>query len=117
MSLETLVGCFVVMMVLWGHITPQLMREIMSLLKDGLELFKEGHLDTGHIDKLAGLGSCGNYSNNIWSDFKRMLPAPKLGRLQMVQFPLNIQRWANLSDLFRCCCLTLCLLPFMSIIQ
>lgn len=77
------------MMVLWGHLSPQLMQKIMSLLKADLALFQDGCLDTAHIDKLAGLGCNGTYPNNIWSQFKAMLPQPKLPKLQMIWLPMK----------------------------
>lgn len=64
-------GFTLVMMVLWGHITPQLLQKVLSLLKSDLQLFEEGRLDTNHIDKLAWLGSDGDYSNPVWRDWKK----------------------------------------------
>ena len=77
------------MMVLWGHMTPQIMQKVMSLFKQDLAVFQDGCLDTKHIDRLAGLGTNGTHPNNIWSQFKNMLPEPKLPNLQMVWLPMS----------------------------
>ena len=77
------------MMVLWGLISPQLLQKVMSLYKADLKLLAEGKLDVKGIDKLAGIGSNGSYPNHIWRDFKKLLPVPKLPKLQMVQFPMK----------------------------
>ena len=77
------------MMVLWGHITHQLLQKVMSLLKSDLKLFEEGRLDTDHIDKLAGLGSNGVHSQNVWTELKKVLPEPKLPKLQFIQLPMK----------------------------
>ena len=66
-----------VMMVLWGHISPQLLQKVMKLMQADLQLFKEGNLDTNGIDNLAKLGSSGAYPNNMWADLKRILPKRK----------------------------------------
>ncbi len=78
-----------VMMVLWGHISPQLLQKVMSKLQADLKLYKEGSLDVNGIDKLAGLGSTGAYPNNTWSELKRMLPVPKLPELHIFDFPMK----------------------------
>ena len=77
------------MMVLWGLISPQLLQKVMSLYKADLKLLAEGKLDVKGIDKLAGMGSNGSYPNNIWRDFKKLLPVPKLPKLHMVQLPMK----------------------------
>ena len=73
------------MIVLWGHITPQPLQKVMSLLTSDPKLFEEGRLDTNHIDKLAGLGSNGVYSNHVWAQLENILPQPKPPKLQMIQ--------------------------------
>jgi len=78
-----------VMMVLWGHISPQLLQKVMKLMQADLQLFKEGNLDTNGIDNLAKLGSSGAYPNHMWRDLKRILPKPKLPELHIFQFPLK----------------------------
>ena len=77
-----------VMTVLWGHMSPQLVQKVMSLYKADLKLLAEGCLDLNSIDELAAMGSNGSYSQNIWRDFLRLLPKPKLPRLQLVRLPL-----------------------------
>ena len=59
-----------VMQVLWGHINPQLMQKPMALMTDDLKLHDDGLLDVNSIDKLAGIGSKGQHSNNCWRDLK-----------------------------------------------
>ena len=78
-----------VMMVLWGLISPQLMQKVMSLYKADLKLLAEGRLNVDGIEKLAKLGSNGTYSQNIWRDFKKILPVPKLPKPLMISFPLK----------------------------
>ena len=68
--MKSRVGFSLVVMVLWGHTTPQHLQKVMSLLKSDLKLFEAGRLDTNHIDKLAGLGSDGVYPNNMWTQLK-----------------------------------------------
>jgi len=43
-----------VMMVLWGHISPQLMQKVMALMSADLKLHSEGLLDVNGIEKLRG---------------------------------------------------------------
>ena len=78
-----------VMMVLWGLITPQLLNKVMLLLVKDLELLQAGKLDVSGIHKLAKMGSSGHHSQHIWRDFVQLLPKPKLPKLQMVMFPLK----------------------------
>ena len=54
-----------VMMVLWGCISPQLLQKVMSLYLADLKLLEEGCLDVNGIQKLAKMGSNGTYSQNI----------------------------------------------------
>ena len=89
----------VVMMVLWGEISPQLMRKVMHLFKDDLALFEDGCLDTDHIDKLARLGCYGQYPENVWSQFKALLPQPKLSNLTMVWLPLKHTTLGKITEL------------------
>jgi len=77
-----------VMMVLWGHLSPQLLQKVMFLYKADLKLLEEGCLDLKGVDALAKMGSNGHYSNHIWRDFLKLLPKPKLPRLQLVLLPL-----------------------------
>ena len=46
-----------VMQMLWGHISPQLMQQTMAMVTDDLKLHDDGLLDVNSIDKLAGIGS------------------------------------------------------------
>ena len=78
-----------VMMVLWGHISPQLLQKVMSLYLADLGLHDAGCLDVNGIRKLAKMGSDGIYSQNIWRDFKALLPAPKLPKPLMLKFPVK----------------------------
>ena len=77
------------MMVLWGHVSPQLLRKVMELLHQDLQLHGEGHLDVDHIKKLAKLGHWGQYPNNVWTELKKILPTPKLPRLHFVWLPFK----------------------------
>ncbi len=77
------------MMVLWGHMSPQLLQKIMALLVQDLKSHAAGTLDTDHIDKLAGLGANGTYPNHIWGQFKRLLPQPKLPNLHYIWLPMK----------------------------
>ena len=67
-----------VMMVLWGLVSPQLLQKVMALYKADLELLGAGKLDVSGIHKMAGLGSNGNLPNHCWRDLKRILPAVEL---------------------------------------
>ena len=78
-----------VMMVLWGHISPQLLQKIMQLFQEDLQLFKAGNLKVDGIDKLAGLGSKGMFPNNVWRDFKAILPKPRIPKLFQRQLPMK----------------------------
>ena len=48
---------YLVMMVLWGQISPQLLRKVMALMHDDILLYKDGLLDVSGIEKLKGIGS------------------------------------------------------------
>ena len=94
MSLEALwcggvVFLFMVMMVLWGFISPQLLQKVMSLYLADLKLLEAGCLDVSGIQKLAKMGTNGTFSNNIWRDFKTLLPAPKLPKPLLIHFPIK----------------------------
>jgi hypothetical protein len=78
-----------VMMVLWGHISPQLLQKVMKLMRDDLELFKQGKLDVNGIDKLKNLGTTGSHPNNCWRDLKKLLPVPKLPKLHRLLLPMK----------------------------
>jgi len=78
-----------VMMVLWGHISPQLLQKVMALMHDDLQLYKAGLLDVNGIDKLRGIGSKGSHSNTCWRDLKNLLPVPRLGKLQRIMLPMK----------------------------
>jgi hypothetical protein len=60
-----------VMMVLWGHQSPQTLQKVMELFRADLKLHKEGHLDLNGIDKMMGIGSKGQHENNCWRDLKK----------------------------------------------
>ena len=57
-----------VMMVLWGLISPQLLQKVMLLYKADLELLEAGKLDVSGIHKMAGLGGNGRHAQNVWRD-------------------------------------------------
>ena len=78
-----------VMMLLWGHISPQLLQKVMALMHDDLLLYKEGKLDVNGIEKLKGIGSKGIYPNNCWRDLKKLLPVPKIGKLFRLMLPMK----------------------------
>ena len=78
-----------VMMVLWGLISPQLLNKVMLLLVKDLELLQAVKLDVSGIRKLAKLGSSGGHPEHTWRDFCQFLPKPKLPKLQKVMFPLK----------------------------
>ena len=87
-----------VMMVLWGLITPQLLNKVMLLLVKDLELLEAGKLDVSGIHKMASLGSNGTLPNNCWRDLKAILPAVKLPSPKAMLFPLkhtNLGRFAE----------------------
>ena len=77
------------MLVLWGSISPQLMQKVMSLYLDDLKLYDADCLEVSGIQKLAKMGTNGTFSSNIWRDFKTLLPAPKLPKPCMLQFPIK----------------------------
>jgi len=78
-----------VMMVLWGHISPQLLQKVMALFHADLLLHKEGQLDTNGIEKLKGLGSKGSHPEHCWRDLKHLLPVPRLGKLFRLMLPMK----------------------------
>ena len=87
-----------VMMVLWGLISPQLLQKVMLLYKADLELLEAGKLDVSGIHKMAKLGCSGRFPNNVWGELKTLLPKTHLPKLQMVLFPLkhtNLGRFAE----------------------
>ena len=87
-----------VMMVLWGLITPQLLNKVMLLLVKDLELLQAGKLDVSGIHKMARLGSNGNHPEHCWRDLKAILPAVKLPSPKLMLFPLkhtNLGRFAE----------------------
>ena len=77
-----------VMMVLWGHFTPQTLQKVMGLMSADLKLHKEGRLDVAAIDKLGGIGSNGSHPNNCWRDLRKLLPVPKLPKLHRLLLPM-----------------------------
>ena len=77
------------MMVLWGHISPQLMRKVMFLMDQDLQAHKEGVLNVAGIKHLGGLGHNGQYPQNVWTELKRCLPKPKLPALQSFWMPMK----------------------------
>jgi len=78
-----------VMMVLWGHISPQLLQKVMGLFSDDLRLHKAGTLDVSGIDKLRDIGSKGEHPNNCWRDLLTLLPKPNLPKLHRLLLPLS----------------------------
>ena len=87
-----------VMMVLWGLVSPQLLQKVMALYQADLKLLEEGKLDLKGIEKLAKLGTSGQNPNTCWRDLKAILPAVKLPSPKVVLFPLkhtNLGRFAQ----------------------
>ena len=87
-----------VMMVLWGLVSPQLLQKVMALYKADLELLEAGRLDVSGIHKMARLGCNGSHPEHTWRDLKRMLPAVKLPLPKVMLFPLkhtNLGRFAE----------------------
>ena len=76
-----------VLMCLWGHISPQVLQRVMDLFMVDLALHKADKLDLSSVEVLAGLGSHGEHPNNIWRDLKNRLPAPKLPSLHSFTIP------------------------------
>ena len=85
------------MMVLWGYLSPQLLQKVMELLEQDLDSHAKGKLNTDPIHKFASMGTKGTYANNIWRDFKALLPEPKLPKLHDVLLPMV----HNVLGLFR----------------
>ena len=87
-----------VMMVLWGLISPQLLQKVMLLYKADLELLEAGKLDVSGIHKMAELGGNGTHAQNVWRELKSLLPKTRLPKLQTVLLPLkrtNLGRFAE----------------------
>jgi len=87
-----------VMMVLWGLVSPQLLQRVMALYKADLELLEAGKLDVSGIHKMAGLGGHGRHPQNCWRELKTLLPAVKLPSPKVVLFPMkhtNLGRFAQ----------------------
>ena len=78
-----------VMQLLWGHISPQMLQKVMALMSADLQLHKEDLLDVNSIDKLAGIGSKGTYPQNCWRDLTKLLPVPKLPKLHKLMLPMR----------------------------
>ena len=55
-----------VMMVLWGHISPQLLQKVMALMSADLKLHKDGLLDVHFLDRLGGIDSKGAHPEYCW---------------------------------------------------
>ena len=70
-----------VMMCLWGHISPQILQKVMELHLNDLTLHSEGTLDLDSVKWVASLGSHGAHSQNVWRDLLSRLPKPKLPKL------------------------------------
>ena len=68
-----------VMMCLWGHVSPQILQALMQCALQDIEAAEKGMLNKTMIENLAGLGSWGLYPNNVWKEFLKCLPACKLG--------------------------------------
>ena len=78
-----------VMMVLWGQISPQLLQKVMALMSADLKLHKDGLLDVDSIDKLGDIGSKGAYPNHCWRDLQKLLPVPQPPQLHRLLFPMK----------------------------
>lgn len=81
-------GGLAVMMVLWGQVSPQLLRTIMEFFGKDLDNHKLGTPDTDPIRKFAAMGTSGRYPKTIRRDFKALLPDPKLPKLHDVLLPM-----------------------------
>jgi hypothetical protein len=77
-----------VLMVLFGLMSPQLMGKLLRMLERDLKQMKAGKLDMKAIEKLASIGCRGQYPNNCWADLKKILPEPKLPKLFRLELPL-----------------------------
>ena len=82
-------GFTLVMMVLWGHISPQMLQKVMALMSADLKLHKDDLLDVNSIDRLGGIGSKGVHAQNCWREFKLLLPVPKLPKLHSLMLPMK----------------------------
>ena len=77
------------MNVLWGAMSPQMLQKNMVLLEEDLSNMAHDALDVSGIRKLAGLGSRGIHSNNVWRDLVALLPTPKLPKLHYIFLPMR----------------------------
>jgi len=77
-----------VMMVLFGIMSPQLQGKLQRMLKRDLLKMKAGKLDMRAVEKLGSIGSSGEHPNNCWADLKKILPEPKLPKLFRLELPL-----------------------------
>ena len=77
------------MMVLWGQMSPQLLQTLMGHMVADLELYDQDLLDVQSIKKMARLGTYGRYPNNVWTEFKNLLPTPKLPKLHYFWLPMR----------------------------
>lgn len=76
------------MLVLWGQFSPQMFQKVMDLFEQDLQRHEQGLLNTDAIHKFASMGTKGTYPNNIWRDFKALLPKPKLPKPHDVLLPM-----------------------------
>lgn len=65
-----------VLMVLWGEMSPQVCQKLCGLV---LTDFEAGALlDIAPLKKLASLGTAGRHAQNIWGGFVKLLPPVRL---------------------------------------
>ena len=76
-----------VLMCLWGQISPQILQKTMDLFMKDLDAHKENRLDTSGVKELASIGTWGAHANNVWRDFKNHLPALRLPQLHVFRIP------------------------------
>ena len=62
----------------WGHMSPQQVQKIMSLMKADLAKAREGKLDDHDVNVLASLGSGGAFSGNCHRDLMRSINPPSI---------------------------------------
>jgi len=77
-----------VMMVLMGVTSPQLMGKLTRMLERDLKKMKAGKLDMRSVEKLASIGSRGQHPNTCWRDLKQILSEPKLPKVFRLKLPL-----------------------------
>ena len=68
--------------------SPQLLQRIMQLFLEDPEQHNADSLDLDFCKRLAKMGSSGTLSNNVFRDFKTILPQPRLPSLHKFMCPV-----------------------------